>query len=111
MQKVICSCVLRENRCHGSNNRQIIDTCGDMREQIADRYAALTVLPELPRTLHDRSDIVELRRRNLHLYPLAMFPIEARLWIKRVNLGRSTIHVKHNDTGCTWSMMCQLWRH
>src|SRR5262249_3373156 len=65
VQEVIGARVLRELRCHGANEGEIVDALGDVRKQFTDPSPALAALRELPRRRHDLSDIVELRRLHL----------------------------------------------
>ena len=83
--------VLGEVRNHRTDDGQIIHAAGHVREEVADRNAALPVLAEFPWRLQHGTDIVELRRRHFHFDRLAMFLRQPRLGIKRIDLRRAAV--------------------
>ena len=68
-----------------------------MREEIADRYAALTVVVEFPRTFEQISVVVENGGVNLEFRRLAVLLGELRLGIETVYLGNATVHIEEYD--------------
>ena len=81
----------------GANHAQIIGPRTDVREQVADGQAALTVLLELPGRLQQVARAGELHPRFLAGKRLAVVPLQRRLGIKRVHLRRAAVHEQEDD--------------
>ena len=92
MHEVVGGRVLGEVRDHRPDDRQVVDALADMRKQVADRDAALAVVPEFPGAAEHVADIVELRRMGLDLDRLPVLAVETRLGIKRVHLRWPAVH-------------------
>ena len=106
VQEIIGVGVLGELRRHRAHDAQVVDALGDVREQIADRHAALPVacwnfqgdLSVLPMLLNCVGS-------HLHLERLAVLPVEPRLGVERVDLRRPAVHVEKDDVfGPRWKM-------
>ena len=69
----------------------------DVREQVADRRAALAAGPELPRRGERLAVVVELGRLRLHLEGLAVLPVQARLGVEGVHLRGPALHEEEDD--------------
>jgi hypothetical protein len=84
---------------HGSDDAEIVRTPCDVRKELTYGYAALPMLPECPRRLHEAANIVFAEGQSaLERYGLAVILVQPRLRVERVDAGRSTVHEKENDT-------------
>src|SRR5262245_34129703 len=100
--------MLGEAGNHRADDRQIIDAGGQVRENLADRGAALAVPLELERRGQHLGWAVvrdELRRRMRHLDRLAIFLRQPRLRVERIDLRRPAVHVQEDDAPRLSSVM------
>ncbi len=85
---------------HGVQERDIIDTRGKVREQIADPLATIPVLLEVPRSLDNPPlGLAAATTKRLHINRLAIHPLHRRLVIERVDVTRAAVHIQEDDTG------------
>ena len=102
MQKIVGIGVFREGGGHGTNDGHIVDVTGHFRKQIADRYAALTVVFELPRAGERVTDVVELSGFDPAGEWFAVHSFEGWFRVERVDLRDAAIHVQKDDTERFW---------
>ena len=89
--------MLHELRRHAADDGDVVDTSRDVREEVADRRAALAVAVEVPRGRHDVAVLVEHRARRLERHRLAGFLGQARLGVERVDVREPAGHVAEDD--------------
>ena len=89
--------MLHELRSHAADDGNVIDTGGDVREQVADRRTALAVAVEVPRGRHDVAVLVEHGARRLERHRLASFLGQPRLGVERVDVRQAAGHVAEDD--------------
>src|SRR5262249_48951201 len=77
----------------------------DVREQVADRHSALTVVFELPGATQGAAVIVKLGGFHLHLERLPAFFRQQRLGVERIDLRNASVHVEENDVANFGSKM------
>lgn len=91
--------VIVHARVHGTDERDVIDDVGEVRQQLADIHAALAVLLELPRAAHalaaGAGGIVVF---HFAWEILAVVLGEFGLGIKQIHVARPALH-EHGDHG------------
>ena len=86
----------RQIRFHGTDDGDIVGTCRDMREKIADRNARIAVSPKLPGTLEPLATAVRGRVAGIEKR-LAVAPIEFGFRIETVDVRDSAVHEAKDD--------------
>ena len=97
MQEVVCIRVLREVTGHRAEDTHIVHALCDFWEELTYLNTALAVFLERPRGFEKVVIVVELSDGHLHRQWLAMVKRQARLWVKRVHLTWTAIHVEEDD--------------
>ena len=100
--------VLHELDGHRADDGQAVGLPADVREQVADRNAAFTVMVELPRAGEDVAVLVEHRPLGGERHRLAGFFGQARLGVERVDLGDAAGHIAKDDVLDLGRMMRKL---
>ena len=90
-------------RDHRMDERHLVDATGQVRNQIADPFAALAALPPLPGALHARAGVA-LKQFDLlaRIKRLAVAANQLRLVIERVALARRARHKQLHDATWPW---------
>ena len=80
------------------DDAKVIDAGSNMREEIADRNAALAARTELPRRLHQRPRcFIRKRQRALDRQRFTVIADEPFFKVERVDAGRPAVHKEKND--------------
>ena len=87
----------------------VVHALTDMRKQVADRDAALAVIPELPGAAEHVADVVELRRVGLDLDRLPVLAVETWLGVERVHLRWPAVHEQEDDARGLGRKVRGLW--
>ena len=82
--------MVRDVRVHRADHRNVVNALGRVRENLADRDAALPVALELVRTRERRAGLA-LRAEVFHRQQLAGVFLEDRLGVERVDMRRATV--------------------
>jgi len=86
---------------HGVDECDIVDMLGDVGEQIADPFATLSVLLEIPARLDDPPLVfVSTAPEGFHGDDLVVTPLHRRLVIERIDVAWSTVHEQKDDAFC-----------
>ena len=89
--------VLHERRGHRADDGQFVGDAADVREERADRDAALAVAGERPRTRPDVAVLVEHRPFGLERHRPARLGRQTRLRVERVDVRQPAGHVAEDD--------------
>jgi hypothetical protein len=78
---------------HRMDEGHVVHAGGEIREQVRDHLARLTIGPELPLGADDAADILMAATpERLDLDRLAVERVEIRLVVERVHMARAAIH-------------------
>ena len=86
MQEIIRIGVFRKSAGHGANHSHIIDVFSCLRKQITNRNSTLAVLLKLPWAGQSIPDVIELSGLNLCRERFAVFFVQARFRVERIDL-------------------------
>ena len=82
---------------HRADHCDVVDATADVRKEVADFNAAVTVLPELPRRCQQVAGPSKLELRFGERQWLAIHLCEFRLRVERVNMRHPAVHEQEDD--------------
>ena len=88
----------RVRTVNGTQNAKVVNVLCDVGKQLAYRQAALTVLMKLPGRLQQVALLAERDSRKIKRQRFAVVPIQQRLGVERVDMGRSSLHEQKDHT-------------
>ena len=95
---------------HGSDDAEVVNACGHIREELTDRNAALPILLKGPRRFHEAADAIFAERQPaLEGNRLPVIRIQARFRIERIDTRWTAVHEQEDDPFGLGRKMRNLW--
>ena len=86
---------------HRMDKRDVVNAFCQMREQLADPFAALAILVKLPARLNNSALILAAAAAKCFDFDcFSIHPDHRRLVVKRVDVAWSAIHEQEDDALC-----------